>query len=129
MSVVADLLVRNARDVSREATDDALLHVGVQMRFEVRPIDVVASNNQALPEPALEIEQQSFGNRLEVLQSFVRHTPLCMPRFIAFVTITCRASWQEMEQGWTLLQIVEAEVKEAGPLTIDHRDSKRGMGS
>ena len=62
MSVVADLFVRNARDISREATNDPLLHVGVQLRFEVRPIHVVTPDNQSLPEAS----SKSNNNRSDI---------------------------------------------------------------
>ena len=58
------------------------------MGLELRPVDVVATYDKALPDTLFELVQQAFGDGLKMLTRLLRHAALCMACLVTLKTVT-----------------------------------------
>jgi len=59
-----------------------------------------------------------------VLERLFGHPALSVPRFIAVVSVATGVAGKHVDEGAALVQLIEAEVKEACPLAVDNRNTQ-----
>jgi len=81
------LVSRDVTHIGGESSQEPLDDVGVQLRFEVRPMNLRAAQNPFLKEIFLLGMFEAFGNVLEVLANFFVNATLGMARIVTGKTI------------------------------------------
>ena len=99
------------------------------MGLELRPVGILATDDEPLPDAFLKIGPQPFGNCLEVLQRFLGHAAFGMAGFVAVVAIARAVARKHVDDGSALVQVVQAKIEETSALAVDHGDAKRGLSS
>src|ERR1700674_5007813 len=101
----------------------------MKVGLELRPVDIVATDDEPLPGASLQVGTQPFGNCLKVLERFFGHAAFGMAGFVAVVAITRSATREHVDNGPVFAQDVEAKIKETGALAVEHHNAERRLGS
>src|SRR6202163_2749751 len=102
----ANLLVRNAGYIRRKSANQSFFHIRMQLRFELRPVNVVATDDEPLPDSFLSLAQQAFGHRPEVVHRLLGYVAFGMTGVIAIKAVTSSGAWQQVNHGLPFTQIV-----------------------
>ena len=134
VGMLSHLLVRNGGHIRREAPQQPLLQIGMQVRLEFAPIHVLAADDQLL-EPTLFLRIfQALGKVFEVAHRLVGDPALRVSRIVTAESITAAVTRQAVEEPIAFGQFVQAKVEKPSPLAIDQgythsrlRPQKRGQ--
>ena len=127
--VIANLFIRDAGNVGGESANQTLLHVGVEVGLELGPVGILATDNEPLPDPFLEVGPQALCNRFEMLQRFLGDAPFCMAALVAVVAVAGGIAREHMDDGSAFAQVIQAKIEHPGALAVDHGDAERGLRS
>src|ERR1700675_3900214 len=101
----------------------------MEVGFELWPVAIVATDDEAFPSASLEVGPQPLGNCLEVLERLLGHAAFGMAGFVAVVAVTRSAAREHVDNGTVFAQDVEAKIKETRALAIEHHNAEGRLGS
>src|SRR5579872_6033370 len=125
----ANLVAGDVRNVRLKSAQQDLTNVVVQLWFELRPMNVLTTENPFLEDSFFQRLFQDFGNCLEVLASLVVDAALGVASVVPGITIAAPLAGQRLEQSFALGQLSEAKFEEASAVTIDQNDTQPWEGS
>src|SRR5450631_484316 len=106
-----------------------MFNVRVEVRVELGPVGILATNDEPLPYSLFVVAKQPVGNRLEVAERFLGHAAFGMAGFVAVIAIARAVARKQVHHGSPFAHVVKAKSKETRTLAIDHGDAERGLGS
>src|ERR1700758_5444722 len=101
----------------------------MKMRFELRPVGLLATDNEAFPHTLFKLAQQAFGNRFEVLKRLVRYSAFRVTSFISLKAVVGPTARKHVNKGLALPQLVETKIEKTRTLPVDDRNAKRRLRS
>jgi len=91
----------------------------VKLRLKVMPMDILTSDNEPIECYSFECESKQFRNVLEMVQGFIIDAAFGVTGIVTPKSVAAAAPRKRPEEGFLLLDFVEMEVEEPGPVTID----------
>src|SRR5581483_9381851 len=117
--LLSDLIIGRRGELSREAAHQPLLYVRMQVRLELRPMRVLAADDQLLPQPLLCLIFKTFRYDFEVVHDFIGNAALGMPGIIAVEAVASATPRQVMREAFPALgKLVKTEIEEPRTLAI-----------
>src|SRR5579864_562380 len=96
--------------------EQPLLHIRVQVGFKLRPVALLAADNQFFPDTFFLFVLKPSGDCFEVVHGFVGDAALRMPTVIAREPITAAPAWQGMEKAIPFPEFIKAEIEQSSSL-------------
>src|SRR5579864_952915 len=113
-----NLIIRNMANVRREASQQCLADIGMQLRFKLREVHIQAAQNPFFDDTLLDRLFQKLGHVLEMLARFILYAALCMTGVVARKAVAAPATGQWMEQVFALGQFAQAEIKQTSAMAV-----------
>src|SRR5438477_10034854 len=121
--------------VLREPPHEPLQHIGMQLTLQLRPVDIVTPDYQALKLLTLSSALQELGNRAVITASFVVRVPLRVTGIVATKPVTMTVPRSRVLDRALLLDVVKIHLQKSCVLPVNQRHpearilrKKRGEG-
>ena len=82
------------------------------------PMDVLASDDELVKGSLFQSLFQGFRHVLEMVQDLIIHAAFGVAGIVPSKAVAAAAPGESMEKGLVLLDFVEMQIKEPGPVTI-----------
>jgi len=114
----AHLLLGDRADIRRHPSQQSFLQVGMEMRLELMPIDVLASDDEIVEGSFFLSQSQVFSHVLIVVQDFIVHATLGVTGVISGKPVTTAAAGQSVKEGFAFLEFVKVQIKDPRPVAV-----------
>ncbi len=116
--MLTHLLFGDGGDIRRDSSQQSLLDVGVEMRLELMPIDVLASDDEIVEDSLFLPLPQILSDVFVVMQDFIVHAAFGMAGIVSRETVPAAPAGQSMEEGLAFFEFVEVQIKNARPVAV-----------
>src|SRR5271157_3256573 len=99
----------------------------MEVGLELRPVGILATDDEPVPDAFLEVRPQALGNCLEVLERFLGHSTLRMSPFVTVETVAGSVAREHVDNSSAFPQIVQAKIENAGALPVNHGHAQRRL--
>src|SRR6202041_209466 len=124
LSLGANLVARNVPKVGMEMPQQRLLYIGMQLRFQHRTVNVLASQDPLIEDATFERILEYLGNSFEMLADFIVDATLGMTAVVTRITVTAAFARERLKQAFALGQFSQAKIEHASPMPIDQYDAQ-----
>lgn len=118
-----------ARDFGGKAAHQLLRNIRVQLRFDLGPVRILAAQNPPLEHAFIEGVFKEISDEFEMMAGLILDATLGVASIVAGEAIPAAPAGEGMKEAFAFDQLAEAQIEQAGAVTIDQHDAQAGKSS